>query len=51
MKWFGFVGKKKKFILPKWVEYLGYVALSTIAFVLTYAVIWIFYVIFQICHL
>lgn len=51
MKWFGFVGKKKKFILPRWVEQLIYIFLVLLTFAGTFAVIYVCYVILQIRHI
>lgn len=51
MKWFGFVGKKKKFILPMWVEQLIYILPVLFAFAGTFATIYVCYVVLQITHI
>lgn len=51
MKWFGFVGDKKKFILPMWVEQLIYILLVLLAFAGTFATIYVCYVVLQITHI
>jgi hypothetical protein len=51
MKWFGFIGKKRKRMLPNWVEYGIATLLVLLVFAGVFVFVWFCYVVLQIQHL
>jgi len=48
---YGFIGKKKMSLMPKWLENLRNLAFVFVIFLLVFAIIWVFYVVLEISHL
>ena len=48
---YGFIGKKKMPLMPKWLENLRNLVFSFVVFVLVFAIIWVFYVVLEITHI
>lgn len=44
----GVIGKKKMSLMPKWLENILNIIFALFVFLLTFGVIWIFYVLLQI---
>ena len=48
---YGFIGKKKMPLIPKWLENLRNLVFAFVVFVLVFAIIWVFYVVLEITHI